>query len=56
MMNSNDVKQEIMRLKKTNRRNTGIIWILSAVLIFVSVLALYVRFFSWNLNNDGLKY
>ncbi len=45
-MDKDNIKVELTRLKKSNTRNTGIIIILMAILIFVSAMAIYVRFFS----------
>lgn len=40
---NNNVREEIIRLKKSNARNSKIIVFLTAVLLFVSVVAIYVR-------------
>lgn len=45
-MNDN-IRNEITRLKKSNSRNSKIIVFLLAVLIFVSVIAIYVRVLGW---------
>ncbi len=43
--NVSNVSAEIRRLRKVNRRNNYIIALLVIVLTFVSVIAIYVRFF-----------
>ncbi len=46
MDNKNEINEQIIDLQKSNSRNNKMIIILSAVLVFVCVVAIYVRFFS----------
>ncbi len=47
-MNVNDmnkINEEIIQYKKINNRNNAIIIVLLAILLFVCVMMVYVRFF-----------
>ncbi len=47
-MNINDmnkINEEIIQYKKINNRNNAIIIVLLAILLFVCVMMIYVRFF-----------
>ena len=48
-MNKSDLNKALLRYKKLNNRNSAIIIVLLAILLFVCVMAVYVRFFGWNL-------
>ncbi len=41
-----DVSEEIQNLKKSNSRNNIIILVLLVILAFVSIMAIYIRFFA----------
>ncbi|MCI8671378.1 MAG: hypothetical protein HFI36_05030 [Bacilli bacterium] len=44
-MNNVDIGSEISRYKKINSKNSLIIVVLVGILVFVSVMAVYIRFF-----------
>ncbi|MDE5539985.1 MAG: hypothetical protein K2J20_05820 [Bacilli bacterium] len=46
MDNEENITKEIDVLRKVNSRNNKIIIALLVVLVFVSIIAIYVRFFS----------
>ena len=41
-----DVNEEILNLKRINNRNSAIIIALLAILLFVCIVMVYVKFFS----------
>ncbi len=43
-MEEKNVNSELLKYKKINNRNSGIIIVLLAILLFVCVMAVYVRF------------
>lgn len=45
-MENRNLNEEILNLKKVNNRNSGIIIVLLAILLFVCVVAVYVKYFS----------
>ena len=42
-----NVSKELLMYKKINNRNSGMIIVLLGILLFVLVMAVYVRFFGW---------
>ncbi len=44
VMNEAEVNSELIRYKKINNRNSAMIIVLLAILLFVCVVMLYVRF------------
>jgi len=44
-MNENNINKEIREYKKINNRNNIIITVLLAILVFVCLMMVYVRFF-----------
>lgn len=44
-MSEKDLNEKILRYKKVNNRNNGIIIVLLAILLFVCIMMVYVRFF-----------
>ncbi len=45
-MEYKNLNEELIELKKVNNRNNGIIIVLLAILLFVCIMAVYVKFFS----------
>lgn len=45
-MENRNLNEEILNLKKVNNRNSGIIIVLLAILLFVCLVAVYVKYFS----------
>lgn len=45
-MEYKNLNEELIELKKVNNRNNGIIIVLLAILLFVCIMAIYVKFFS----------
>ena len=50
-----DVNEEILNLKRINNRNSAIIIALLAILLFVCIVMVYVKFFSWLIEQNKLK-
>lgn len=44
-MENKNLNEELIELKRVNNRNNGIIIALLAVLLFVCIMAVYVKFF-----------
>lgn len=44
-MENKNLNDELIELKRINNRNNGIIIVLLAVLLFVCMMAVYVKFF-----------
>lgn len=44
-MGNKNLNEELIELKRVNNRNNGIIIALLAVLLFVCIMAVYVKFF-----------
>ena len=51
-----ELNSEILKLKKINNRNSAMIIALLAILLFVCVIMVYVRFFGWFFFLFKLKY
>ena len=50
-----DVNEEILNLKRINNWNSAIIIALLAILLFVCIVMVYVKFFSWLIEQNKLK-
>ena len=46
-MEYKNLNEELIELKKVNNRNNGIIIVLLAILLFVCIMAVYVKFFTF---------
>ena len=54
--NNIDLNQELLKYKRINNRNSGMIIILLCILLFVCIVTVYVRFFSWYFLLFDIKY
>ena len=55
-MKEKELNSEILKFKKINNRNSAMIITLLAILLFVCVVMVYVRFLGWFLFLFKLKY
>ena len=51
-----ELNSEILKFKKINNRNSAMIIALLAILLFVCIIMLYVRFLGWFFTLYELKY
>ena len=54
--NEKNINKELIRFKKINNRNSGMIIVLLGMLLFVCVICVYVRFLGWFFSKNILKY
>ena len=55
-INEKNINKELIRFKKINNRNSGMIIVLLGMLLFVCVICVYVRFLGWFFSKNILKY
>ena len=51
-----ELNSEILKFKKINNRNSAMIIALLAILLFVCIIMLYVRFLGWFFILNKIKY